>query len=414
MNSLQSRGDPTVLSDAQLANLIGSSKRLAAVHKTQLLDAAVEETFDAITRLTARLVNASASFVSIIDEDRDFYTSQIGFPSPLAEQRQLSGRTFCHYTLAGDLPLVIEDTHSNPVWKAVPTVTSLGVRSYVGVPLKLNGETVGSLCVIDVKPRTWSDDDLEALQQLAASVAREIGLRSAVVDAEKEATRARALARSKEELVAVVAHDMRTPLQVLQFSTEVLQRAHKGEHDVITNRMVAAIDAMKGISNTLLTSNALSPSADQMLRDFKAGALAEGAIGMMHPIAERMGLSLILGEVADVTVNVNYGQMLRALGNVVGNAIKFSPKGSSIVVTGSRSGDTLTLTVADQGRGMSDADQARAFEHGWQSGEGILRGDGAGLGLTIVRKLVADNQGSVTLSSELGRGTTVSICLPCK
>jgi GAF domain-containing protein len=115
--------------------LVADPDRLAAVHASGLLDSPAEDSFDALTRLASRLLNAQASFISIVDSGRDFFKSQVGFPAPVAQDRQLNGRTFCHYTLGGEGMLVIEDTHSDPVWRSVPSVESLGVRAYAGAPL---------------------------------------------------------------------------------------------------------------------------------------------------------------------------------------------------------------------------------------------------------------------------------------
>jgi hypothetical protein len=100
---------------------VHSPSRLAAVERSGLLASAAEESFDSLTKLAARLLKVPASFISVVGAGHDFYKSQVGFPPPLQADRTLEGRTFCHYTLAGDETLVISDTHSDPVWKAVPT-----------------------------------------------------------------------------------------------------------------------------------------------------------------------------------------------------------------------------------------------------------------------------------------------------
>ena len=157
------------------------AERLATVRATALLDSRTEESFDRLTRLAARLTGAPVTFISIVDAHRDFYKSCYGFPEPLASDRQLSGTTFCHYTIESDRPLVINDTLADPVYRDVPTVKSLGVRAYLGVPLTMsNGQTIGSFCAIDFQPRKWRLIDVDLLQELAASTLREIELRQHV------------------------------------------------------------------------------------------------------------------------------------------------------------------------------------------------------------------------------------------
>ena len=88
--------------------------RIAAVRATGLLDSDVEEVFDRLTRLAVRLVGVPASFISLVDADRDFYKSACGFGEPLASVRQLTGPTFCHYTVQGTEPLVIPGHRRRP------------------------------------------------------------------------------------------------------------------------------------------------------------------------------------------------------------------------------------------------------------------------------------------------------------
>lgn len=393
---------------------VNSPSRLAAVERSGLLASASEESFDGLTRLAARLLKVPASFISIVGTDHDFYKSQVGFPAELAQARLLPGRTFCHYTLAGDEALVIDDTHADPLWKAVPTVESLGARAYAGVPLKFAGETIGSFCVIDMEPRNWSGEELETLRQLAMSAGRELSLRFALLEAQDDSADARALARSREEVVAVVAHDVRTPLQILHLSALVLQKQSAEVHQPVITRMIKAIDSMTAMAEGLLSSSALLAPSGARNQVVSAQALARDAVAMMAPIAERAGIELLLSEVAQAQINVDYARMLRVLGNVIGNAVKYSPAGSTVLLGASRMDDELLLTVTDQGKGMTADELARAFDSGWQGAEGMVRGDGAGLGLFIVRMLVEEHGGRVEIASQPGLGTALTVLLPCQ
>lgn len=379
-----------------------------------MLESAAEESFDGLTILAARLLKVPASFISVVGADHDFYKSQVGFPALLAQARQQPGRTFCHYTLADDEALVIDDTHSDPTWKAVPTVETLGVRAYAGVPLKLDGETIGSFCVIDVEPRQWTDEELEILRQLALSAGRELSLRSALTEARIASDDARALARSREEVVAVVAHDLRTPLQILRLSTTLLQgRLVDGQQPALA-RMEKAIESMTAMAEGLLSSSALLAPSSVRKQVVSAEALMRDAAGMMAPIAERAGINLVRTGLAETDILIDYARMLRVLGNVLGNALKYSSAGTTILLGASRIGDEVLLTVSDQGKGMTPDELAHAFDSGWQGPEGMVRGDGAGLGLFIVRGMVEEHSGRVEIASEPGHGTTLTIFLPCR
>jgi len=163
------------------SDVITQPERLAAVRATGLLDTPAEPEFDRLTRLAARLTGAPVTFVSLVSEDRDFYKSCFGFPEPLASERQLTGTTFCHFALVSKGPLVIENALDHPIYREVPTVHSLGVRAYLGIPLITHtGQAIGSFCAIDFQPRKWTPLDVEVMQELAESTLREIELSGAL------------------------------------------------------------------------------------------------------------------------------------------------------------------------------------------------------------------------------------------
>jgi GAF domain-containing protein len=155
--------------------------RLAALRETGLLDSAPEEAFDALTRLAARLVGVPAAFVSLVDEDRDFYKSCVGFGEPLATVRQLEGTTFCHFAIQSPTPLVIPDTRADPRFATRPHRGVAGGGGVRGRPHPHGGgQVLGSFCAIDFQPRAWTEGEIEILRALGGAVEREIGLRGAL------------------------------------------------------------------------------------------------------------------------------------------------------------------------------------------------------------------------------------------
>ena len=199
----------TLLSET---DVVRDPNRLATVRATGLLDSPEEEAFDRLTRLAAKLTGAPVTFISLVDEGRDFYKACFGFPEPLASERELTGTTFCHYALVSRGPLVIEDTLADPVYRTVPTVHTLGVRAYLGIPLKLNGVAIGSFCAIDFAARPWTPLQIEVMEELAASTMREIELRAAVEAANTERSRLEALLRHVPAAVIFAAAPNRVML----------------------------------------------------------------------------------------------------------------------------------------------------------------------------------------------------------
>lgn len=176
---------PKPADEARIQAVLADPRRLAAVRDTGLLDTPTEESFDRLTRLAAKLTGAPVTFVSLLDADRDFYKSTYGLGEPLGTTRELTGRTFCHYPLVSGEALILEDVTQVAVFRDVPTVKSLGIRAYVGIPLRTDdGHVLGSFCAVDFKPKQWTEQDVEALVELAHSVLREIRLRKALQDAD--------------------------------------------------------------------------------------------------------------------------------------------------------------------------------------------------------------------------------------
>lgn len=152
--------------------------RLAAVRELGLLDTAPEERFDRISRLLLRLFDVPIAFVALVDAGRQWFKSRYGL-SVSETPREVS---FCGHTILGHDTLVVPDArlderfHDNPLVTGEPYV-----RFYAGHPLKgPRGHSVGTLCLIDKRPRQLSDQDLSVLRDLAAVVERELNLAEAL------------------------------------------------------------------------------------------------------------------------------------------------------------------------------------------------------------------------------------------
>lgn len=158
-----------------IQSAVTDTGRLAAVRATGLLYTEPEERFDRLTRRAARTLKVPAAFVSLVTEEADFYKSSYGFNEPLASGRVLTGPTFCHYALLSGEVLVLDDARLYDGFREVPTIHSLGVIAYVGIPLiSSDGFALGAFCVIDFKPRDWSKREIGILKRLASAAGREI------------------------------------------------------------------------------------------------------------------------------------------------------------------------------------------------------------------------------------------------
>lgn len=150
------------------------SDRLESLRDLKILDTPPEDGLDRITTLLAQMLDAPISLVSLVDESRQWFKSCVGLDTRQTDRES----SFCAYTILADEPLVVEDAASDGRTSDNPLV--LGpphIRSYLGHPLKLNGYNIGSLCVIDTKPRVFSQREIDLVRLAASWVEREIQLR---------------------------------------------------------------------------------------------------------------------------------------------------------------------------------------------------------------------------------------------
>jgi GAF domain-containing protein len=153
-------------------------QRVAALRATGLLDSDVDPAFDRHARLAAQVLNAPVALVSLVDENRQFFKSCLGVPEPWAGERETPlSHSFCQHAVASREPLVVDDAREHEVLRDNPAINDMGVVAYAGIPLiDSGGNALGTLCVIDSKPRHWSSHQVRLLEDLAASVVTEIDL----------------------------------------------------------------------------------------------------------------------------------------------------------------------------------------------------------------------------------------------
>jgi predicted PurR-regulated permease PerM len=155
---------------------VHEEERLAALKSLNILDTPPEEAFDRVTRYLAKAFDAPISLLSLVDEYRQFWKSATGLPEDLAKARQAPRETsMCGHVVARDEVMVIEDVLKDKRFANNPFLLERGVRFYAGAPLRTGeGHAIGSLCVIDTKPRTISERERALLQMIANEVMVEI------------------------------------------------------------------------------------------------------------------------------------------------------------------------------------------------------------------------------------------------
>ncbi|MEP7015183.1 MAG: AI-2E family transporter [Verrucomicrobiota bacterium] len=156
-------------------------ERLAALGESHLLDTDAEMVFDRITAKLARIFEVPIALLTLINHDRQFFKSQTGLPVDVANARHISRDvSICGHVVAGNEMLVIEDLARDRRFANNPLLKERGLRFYAGVPVRSpNGQPIGSLCILDGKPRQLTPREKRLLQEYANEVMEEISLRQA-------------------------------------------------------------------------------------------------------------------------------------------------------------------------------------------------------------------------------------------
>jgi diguanylate cyclase (GGDEF)-like protein len=152
----------------------GETDRLRALHELHILDTVDEERFDRLTRIATHLFHVPIALVTLVDSERQWFKSRQG----LDARETPRDTSFCAHTILQQEALVVRDALLDPRFHDNPAVVGeMGVRFYAGFPIRApGGSNVGTLCIVDRKPRSFSDEDAVMLADLAAMVERELAL----------------------------------------------------------------------------------------------------------------------------------------------------------------------------------------------------------------------------------------------
>jgi len=156
------------------------------------------------------------ALVTLIDADRQFFKSSIGLSEPWASRRETPiSHAFCQHEVASGEPLIITDARVHPLVRDNRAIPDLGIVAYAGIPLiTADGYVLGSFCIIDTQPRTWADEEIATLKDLAAAVMTEIELRAATRAMEREKERLER--RVQERTAALSATNERLQRELVQ------------------------------------------------------------------------------------------------------------------------------------------------------------------------------------------------------
>jgi two-component system, sensor histidine kinase and response regulator len=253
-------------------------------------------------------------------------------------------------------------------------------------------------------------------RDVTAQIRAESALTHQALQLSAQNERLRELAGLKDKFIGLVSHELRTPLtSIIGYAKLLRDERTSGLNadqfaDVIQRN---AHRLLRLVEDLLFLSQIQSGSMAMQFRSADLADIAASAAQQMRPEAERKHIELALSARPVPCSTVDPTRMGQLLGNLISNAVKFTPDGGKVEVSVGTEGDQAVLAVADTGVGISAADRERIFERFYRTAVATREViPGTGLGLTISKDIVEAHNGTITVDSEEGRGSTFTVRLP--
>lgn len=289
------------------------------------------------------------------------------------------------------------------------TLAAAGIRSMMVVPLITRGRTLGAL-TFAASGRTYSHDDLAFAEEIARRAAMSLD-NARLLALQQRDTRAR------EDLLAVVSHDLKSPLTVIMMTISAVLRGYSESSDRRRHgrrelgRIQRAAERMKVLINDLLDAAsieagrfAVEPGRTQVKR------LIVDAAELFSPLAAAKSITLEVKCLDAPDVLADPARVQQVLANLIGNAIKFTPAEGHVTVGADPAGEFIRVWVQDDGPGIAPQDAAQVFDRFWKARRGLRTGNG--LGLFISQGIVTAHGGRIWVDPESKKGSCFSFTLP--
>jgi signal transduction histidine kinase len=383
--------------------------RIKALKSFSILDTFSEKEFDEITLLASIICETPMSLISLIDGDRQWFKSKIGLDIE-ETSREVS---FCGHAILNDGQLfTVEDSrlderfHDNPLVTGFPNVVF-----YAGAPLVTSdGFSLGTLCVLDNKPKALTAVQQKAMEVLSNNIISLFELKKANLLLEQKNIELETQRAELEMFANVAAHDLKSPLKNISSLSEILVEEYGPILDEEANEMLKLLNSSSTILRGLV---------DGILNHSKAGSIMEikrDEIDLNDFIAEVTKLIDSSGEYTFKTLFVNQTIVINQIAlqqifiNLIVNGIKYNNKEQVEIAIGfSETESHYQFYISDNGMGMDKEHQSKIFKIFEILGvEDRFGNKGNGIGLSTVKKLIEGLGGAISVDSEIDKGTKVS------
>lgn len=339
---------------------------------------------------------------------------QIGFGLQPGDELDV-GTTLCRSVRAADATIVIDHVAGDDLFREHPTPRQYGFESYVSIPVYSHGKFFGTLCGLDPRPLPLSESKtLKSLQLFAQLISKQLEAERRYEDRGSELSDEKATATLREQFIAVLGHDIRTPLSSILHGAEILLQQGQDERTLMIARTMQR------------SGQRIARMIDDVL-DFTRGRLG-GGIGLdAGPVTDLDdALRQIVAEcqsehparTIDAAIDVpgivwcNRDRVAQVLANLLTNALRYGRKDTPIGVAAKLTDCTFTLTVTNEGETIAPEKLDKLFQPYWRDDDAQPR-RGLGLGLYIASEIARAHDGRLEVVSAEGR-TTFTFSIPVR
>ncbi len=380
--------------------------RLKALKEYSILDTLPDKEYDDITQLASQICGTSISTISLIDEKRQWFKSKVGI-SVDETSRELS---FCgHAIMEPDKIFTVKDSrlderfHDNPSVVGEPHVVF-----YTGVPLvSSDGFALGTLCVIDDKPKELNQDQLLALKALSNQVVSLFELRKNKILLERLTNDLENRNKELEKFARVAAHDIKSPLNNISSLTEILLHQYSSKLDDDAKMMMQMLDTSSQTLRELVDGILDHSKSDFILTENRSIFGIDKLVNQCILLIDSRNEYHFVKDFDETLIAVNKIALQQILLNLMTNAIKYNNKAEvQIKISFSEDPQFYKFEIQDNGLGINEKNQNKIFDiFEVFNNEDRFGKKGTGIGLSTVKKLVEGLGGKINVNSVLGEGT---------
>ena len=424
-------------------------QRLDALRRYRIVDTPSEESFDNIATLATQIFKVPIALISIVDAEKVFFKANVGMGRAKKTNR---GKSLCALAVISEGVTVFEDALKEPCLMVNPNVVGdLGLRFYAGAPITTyDGFLIGTLCIIDKEPRTFTQDEKTILSGLAKAVMDQIELRlSALEEIDNQLVMNAKLQESEEELVALneelcstnaelvvmnddlkqndqrkndfigmVSHELKTPLTSLSGYIQMLQVKADKHQDVFFSAAIQKankqVDKMTLMINSFLNISRLDSGKIQIdFELFDVAQLIKEVEDETDNIISSHNISF--AHIESTFINADHDKIGHVITNLISNAVKYSSNGTTIKIACVADNGWVQVSVEDQGMGIAPKDLERLFDRYYRvEGDHMKTISGFGIGLYLCAEIIQRHGGKIWVTSEFGIGSTFYFSLPMR